>query len=157
MKIISKYLIILIILLITTIIYAGGISVSPAKYYWKNVPIGIKTECPVPITIKNTKEVVTSYSIRSVKPKTIGVNTDEGFKEIPSKKWISFERKHIASNPNEEVKLKMFISIPDKKEYLNQNWEVIVGIKEHATKGNMFSLGCYLKIFITTTNKYNEN
>jgi len=127
------------------------LSVSPVTQHFKHVPVGKKYILPIPITVKNLSKLLTSYTIRARKPSQLGLTADNGFDEIPSHRWVTFEKKHIATNPNEVLQIKMFIEIPDKKEYLNKNWEFLVTVDEHFKPSSILNLTSNSKIFISTT------
>jgi len=151
-----KYQLIIIMLLMTmisTVCQAQGLSVDPAKYYWKNVSIGQRVKCPELIKITNKSNTVTSYSIKAAAPSNLGLQVDKGFEEIPFRQWITFDKKHIATNPNETVSMGMYIDIPKNPDYLNKNWEFIVSIQEHIKPSSIFNLVCDIKVFVSTTQK----
>ncbi|MBF0452479.1 MAG: hypothetical protein HQK75_17380 [Candidatus Magnetomorum sp.] len=135
----------------TRISFAQGLSISPSTHHFKDVPVGKKYTFPVPISVKNPSDQLTSYTIRIMTPSQVGLSLDDGFLDIPSKKWVSFEKKHIATNPHETVSIKMFIEIPNKKEWLNKNWEFLVSVEEHFKPSSIFNIVSDAKILITTT------
>ena len=137
-------------------ICAKGLSVSPGAYEWHSVKVGTLVEFPMTITIRNHSEVVRSYTLRVVKSSGLKVNTREGFEELPSRKWVSFNRKRVPVNPEEEEGVKMFIEIPQEEKNLNQNWEFFVEVREYTTGGEIFALACYIKIILSTESAYTE-
>jgi len=138
------------LIFLITFVNASGLNVKPTLYYWKNVPLGKSIECPQSINIKNKSNAVISFKVKTYKPSNLGLDIEDGYDEIPSKKWISFEKKHLTSNPKQTIPLKVFVNIPNKKKYLNKKWEVIVSIQEHFRPSNMFSIVNDVKLLIST-------
>jgi len=140
----------LLLLLDLSISFSQGLSVSPSKLHFKNVSVGKRFQFSTPITVTNKSKELTSYTIRAILPSKAGVIVDKGFKELPSKDWVSFEKKHIATNPLESVIINMFIEIPEKAEYINKDWEFLVSVEEHFKPSSMFNIVCDVKIFVST-------
>lgn len=131
-------------------IIAGGIAAAPAKYTWRNVTPGAKTMMPIEIHVKNTTKVVGSYSVKVITPENINSKPAEGFESLPSVKWVSLDQKHVVINPGETSKVKLFIEIPNKKEYQDGKWQFYLEVKEDAELGKLFTLACYPRISIIT-------
>jgi len=133
-------------------IYGKGLQVSPSSYTWHNVVLGIEVKCPVNVLIKNESEYSKSYTLRVVNPSEINVDIPNGSKELPSKKWISFNTKRIAIGPGESKQVAMLINIPDEKKYLNETWCFFIEVKEYTSAGTVFALACYPKFIVVTKN-----
>ena len=130
--------------------YAKGLSVSPASYEWNRVKLGTLVKCPANIMVKNGSDSVRSYTLRVVRPEDIDIKPKEGFKSLPSKRWLSFDRKRVAIGPGEWKEVKMFIEIPREKKNFNQKWNFFVEVKEYTTGGEMFALACYSRFYVFT-------
>ena len=147
---------VLVGLCITGNSYAKGLKVSPSSYTWNNVKVGATTEFPVALEINNNSGEVRSYTLSVVKPAKLNAETAEGFKDLPSGRWISFERKQVAVGPGEWAKVKMFIRIPRKKEHFGRKWDFFVEVKEYTTPGaEMFALACYPRFYVCTEKENN--
>ncbi len=153
MKIIKSQLILGLILLEITSVWGKGLSVSPASYTWSNVKIGTLVRCPASITIKNESSELRSYTLRILRPGEVNVQVSDGFKDLPSKKWISFDSKRIAINPGEWVEVGMSVEIPLQEENFNQKWNFFVEVKEYTAGVEMFTLAAYPRFSVITENR----
>ncbi len=132
--------------------WGKGLSVSPASYAWRNVKVGTIVKCPAPITIKNESSELRSYTLRVLRPSEVNARVSDGFKEMPSKKWISFDSKRISINPGEWVEVRMSIEIPLQEDNLGQKWDFFVEVKEYTAGVEMFTLAAYPRFFVVTEN-----
>lgn len=130
--------------------WGKGLSVSPASYTWINVNVGIPVRCPSSIMIRNESNEPRSYTLRALRPDEANIKVSDGFKELPSKKWISFNRKRISINPGEWVEVRMSIVIPLQQENFDQKWDFIVEVKEYSTGAEMFTLAAYPRFSLIT-------
>ena len=133
-------------------VYGKGLQVSPSSYNWQNVVVGAEVKCPVNILIKNESKDTKSYTLRVVNPSEINLDIADGSKELPSKKWISFNMKRLAIGPGESKQVEMFIEIPKQKKYLNETWCFFIEVKEYTSAGTVFALACYPKFIVVTKN-----
>ena len=129
---------------------AKGLNVSPAGYDWHDAKVGILTKCPANIMVKNDSDSVRSYTLRVVRPEDIDIKLKEGFKSLPSKRWLSFDKKRVTIGPGEWKEVKMFIEIPKEKKNFNQKWDFFVEVKEYTSGGETFALACYSRFQIIT-------
>ncbi|MEW6095091.1 MAG: hypothetical protein AB1567_01000 [bacterium] len=133
--------------------YGKGLKVSPSNYKWRNAKVGARMKCPAAILIKNESTVIRSYTLRAIKPSELKAKTTEGFTELPSRQWISFDRKRVSIGPEEWKQVEIFIEIPQKEEHLAQKWDFFVEVKEYAAGGEVFVLACYARFYVLTENK----
>ncbi|MEW5766710.1 MAG: hypothetical protein AB1797_03660 [bacterium] len=134
-------------------VYARGLSVSPPSCQWRDVQVGELVEFPGRIKIKNRSREVRSYTLRVVNPSELGANTAEGFKELPSQAWISFDQKQLPVGPEEWKDVRMFIEIPEREGNFDKKWAFFVEVKEDIGRGETFGLACYIKVLLATESK----
>ncbi len=130
-----------------------GLSVSPSSYVWPDVVVGKEVRCPANIRIKNDSKDARSYTLRIVQSSELNVEVAQGFKELPSRRWISFERKRVTVNPGEWVEVGMFIDVPVEEKNFNQKWDFFVEVKEYTSGGEMFALATYSRFYVVTEDK----
>jgi len=136
-------------LLVLGVAYGKGLSVSPASYNWENVEVGELKKCPASMMVKNDSSSVKSYNLRAVRLEELQLKPKEGYKPLPQTGWVSFEEKRVIIGPGEWKRIKMFIDIPEDKEYYSKKWEFFLEVKEYPAD-QMFTLACYSRIFIAT-------
>lgn len=134
-------------------VWGKGLSVSPASYKWSNVRLGASERCPSPIMIRNESSEPRSYTLRVVTPGEANTKVSEGYKELPSKKWISFETKRVSINPGEWVEVSMFIYIPVQEKNFSQKWDFFVEVKEYSVGAEMFILAAYPRFYVITEDR----
>ncbi|MFH1824357.1 MAG: hypothetical protein ABH873_03930 [Candidatus Firestonebacteria bacterium] len=146
----DAYSIILIFILLIGTLEAKGLKVSPAGYVWKDVKIGEKVEMPIKIEVMNDSKKTRCYALKVKRASEINVKLEEGFKDIPRKEWISFEKEIISVLGENVEKISAYINVPRRKGSYDRRWQFYIEIKEKTEGGEMFGLACYMKILIQT-------
>ena len=80
--------------------FGKGLSVSPSSYVWDSAKVGALTRFPAGIHITNKSEYAKSYVLRVMRKGEIQKPAHD-CQYIPSRKWISFERKQVTIGPGE--------------------------------------------------------
>ena len=91
------------------LLYAKGLSVVPPSYKWQNVPVGVQARCPIKISVKNRSQKQEFFMLNVFTPAEINVEVQKGFKELPSKEWVSFSKQGISLLPGQTARIQMFI------------------------------------------------
>jgi hypothetical protein len=143
-------------LVVFGIAYGKGLSVSPASYRWEGAEVGRRVKSPSSIMIRNDSASVTSYTLRAVNLKDLGLELEEGYEALPSTGWVSFSSKRVAISPGKWRQVDVFLEIPEEKEHLGKKWMFFIEVKEYPAGRQLFALSCQSKLYVTTQESFNE-
>lgn len=151
----SFYLILAIIVITSTAVYAGGLSTTFVEVKLKDVKPGktysIKEVKGKALIIKNTTEDMTvDIGIEPEKP--VEYNLVPGYEAIPDLAWVTIETDHFKDiGPGEKAETDVFISIPKGKEHEGKKYQVY--LYSHTEGQATFRTGLMSRLLIDMREK----
>lgn len=137
----------------TSILHASGLSVQPATYLFKDIPVGTRIKLPVPMVIHNRDDRPHTYIITAFKPSEIGMQWPEGYIELPDAVWFSFDEKEVTIAGGGIKSVNMYLHIPGGDAYYNQKWVVAAGVTARVGSGESVVLAVYPRFLIETESR----
>ena len=120
-----------------------GISVGPAEFRVDNVTPGQRITAGT-LSVTNTGDNECTYLVSVFEP----LSFREGYSSLPDYSWVSFDKTEITIPPGESGYVNVFLEVPDKKEYLNKDWEVWINVG--GVKGGMITTEVFVRMLIST-------
>lgn len=118
----------MIILCLSTPLYAGGLSTTFGEVKVENLKIGkeysLEEVAKFPLIVNNTSDEVLELKVEVLYPKPKELKED--FEPIPDISWITLEKEEFTLKPQEEAKTDVIIRIPDDKKYLGKRYQVYI-------------------------------
>lgn len=150
----------LIVIFIFTALYclnnaAGlGLSVSPGHFIWQEARAGAKNVMPVNMVVKNESSEARLFILKVVSHETARVALGEGFSYLPAEQLVSFSRNQVIIEPGRSIQVKVFLTIPRERKYLDKKWEFFIEVKQSPQGRELFELACYTKINVHTHKRF---
>ncbi|MDI7258434.1 MAG: hypothetical protein QME90_00785 [Thermodesulfobacteriota bacterium] len=144
------------LLLISSIpspLLALGLTVQPATFLFRDIPIGTKVKLPVPLSIHNKDKQPHTYAVSPYSPSRLGMSWPEGYQEIPDPTWFRFEEKEITIAGGETGFVNMFIEIARSDAYYNQKWVIALRVTTRVESGESIAIAVYPRFLIETENR----
>jgi len=108
---------------------AAGMRVQPGGALIQGLPVGHRSELPVPITIFNDDPEERTVQVTAVRPSEVGAEAPRGYAELPDTSWIAFSPQSLAIPPLSQGQVKMFVTLPGDTALLNQHWSVSLAVR----------------------------
>lgn len=156
MKKLQVFIIFFILFLSLASIAKAGFSAIPAELTitMQNNFCNGNTSKKISVTNNNPDELNITWYIEH--PYETKIRPNKTF--IPSLNWIDVNPKYIILSPGETSDFYIYLNIPEKKENLNQNWEVWVTFKKgyQDQAPSMFQQEIAIRTYIDTPSTYSE-
>ncbi len=105
-----------------------GLRVAPPVITLRDVSLGENHQVAT-LAIVNVGEGTHTYAISIDHP----VTYREGYDPLPdegyNQGWVTFDKTSITLGPNEPGEVKVFLEIPNEKQYHAQNWETWINVE----------------------------
>jgi hypothetical protein len=142
----------MLILCVSSPLYAGGLSTTFGEVKLENLKIGeeysMEEAAEFPLVVQNTSDEQLAIKVEILYPKKEELK--EGFEPIPDISWISLEKEQFSLKPQEGAKTDVIIKIPNDKKYLGKKYQVYLW--SH-TVGRSLGVGLKSRLLFTITSK----
>ena len=109
----------------------GGFGLGPGIVLAENIRPGaeeadLTKAMGDPFTVYNGTDEEHIFRVWVAKPTTAISEWEHGYDEIPDAAWCRLDQKEIKIARKSDAKVNLFIKVPDKPEYYNRKWVVLV-------------------------------
>jgi len=138
--------------------YPIGMSAEPGGLVIQHIkpgePYDIEAKTGLHLKILNQSSEQRSYRVSVASPEQLGITRwTEGYSPIPDPRWFYLEPTEIEIAPQSSGYARMFIKIPDKREYFNQHWVVALAIESIPKRGEILSLALKPVYYLETESR----
>ncbi|MDI6792577.1 MAG: hypothetical protein QME81_06895 [bacterium] len=152
----NRFVIFLSILLFSSLVHAGGLSVSPGEVVIENLSIGqsynLTKEKRIPVSVTNTSDWPVELKIEAIVPTPD--EKREGYAPIPDPSWLTIDRNQFSLEPGRSISTEVTISIPADEQYLGKKYQAIVW--SHTVGAGMIQLGLKSRVLIEISDERSE-
>lgn len=109
----------------------GGFGIGPGMMMLENIRPGapkpdVNSSSATFFAVHNGSDKKQIFSIYVLKPSTVIETWEMGYTEIPDISWCSIDKSEIEVAPQSDGKVSFFVQVPDKPEYYNRKWMVVL-------------------------------
>jgi hypothetical protein len=106
---------------------AFAMALSPGLALVQHVPLGKEIPLSINCTVINKTDEDRSFTLELNRPGGVwGKDWEAGYEAWPDLNWCRLEKSAIEVKAQSEQKVEIFVTIPDKPEYYNRKWVVMV-------------------------------
>jgi len=133
---------------------SGGFGIGPGMVLVENlVPGGPEinvAERGIALEVFNGTEKQEFFTVKVVKPREAIGRWEFGYEEIPDASWCRLDKEEVEVPAKSSKPISLFVKIPDKPEYFNRKWMVVVVCSPGKSKQGVVGLRVASRIQIET-------
>ena len=114
---------------------AMALGISPGAFCAQGVPVGVKTDTGVDITVTNDTDKERIFTLKIAGMAPLQSPSLRGYSSMPDLSWFVLEKTELAVPAKGRATSRITLSIPDDESYYNQHWGVSCLVEYGGQKG----------------------